>query len=69
MKIKHVLIIFLIGFLINSIGALLKITHLSFGPFSGNAVLVMGSFFESAGILLLLYKLLTGPKFKKFLNW
>lgn len=69
MKIKHALIIFLIGFLISIVGTLFKITHWSFGPFSGNIILIIGSIFETLGVLIFLYKLLTSSKFKDFLNW
>ncbi|QBO58438.1 gliding motility protein GldL [Chryseobacterium salivictor] len=68
-KTKHALIIFLIGFLINMIGAFFKITHWSFGSLSGNVILAIGSIFQTIGILLLLYKLFTSPKFKEFLKW
>ncbi|MGV4413607.1 GldL-related protein [Chryseobacterium sp. T1] len=50
------------------VGALFKITHWSFGPISGNIILVIGSIFQISGIILLLYKLFTSPKFKEFLN-
>jgi len=68
MKTKHALIIFLIGFLINIVGAFCKITHWSFGPISANIILAIGSIFQTFGVLLLLYKLFTSPKFKDFLN-
>lgn len=68
MKTKHALIIFLIGILISIFGAFLKITHFSFGPITGNLTLVVGSILETIGILLLIYKLFTSPKFKDFLN-
>lgn len=56
MKTKHALIIFLIGFLINIVGAFFKITHWNFGPFTGNIILTIGSIFQTLGVLLLLYK-------------
>ena len=68
MKTKHALIIFLIGFLISIFGALFKIIHWSFGPITGNIILAIGSIFETIGVVLLLYKLLTSPKSKEFLN-
>ena len=68
MKIKHVLIIFVIGFLISIIGAIFKITHWSFGSISGNIMIAIGSIIETVGIILMLYKLFTSPKFKEFLN-
>ncbi len=69
MKTKHALIIFLIGFLINILGALFKITHWSFGAITANIILLIGSIFQILGVLLLLYKLFTSQKFKDFLNW
>jgi hypothetical protein len=69
MKIKHALLIFLTGFLINIFGGLFKLIHLSFGPFSANSILMIGSIFETLGVLLFIYKIFTSPKFKDFLNW
>lgn len=65
MKIKHALVIFILGFLINLIGALFKIMH---WPFA-NILLVVATFLEVAGGILFLVKILTHPKIKDFLNW
>jgi len=68
MKAKYIIVLFLVGFLINLFGAWLKITHISFGPVNGNICLTIGSIIQGLGILLLIFKVLTNPKFKDFLN-
>lgn len=65
MKTKYAIIIFLIGFLINIVGAFLKITHWG----GANLFFTIGSLIEIIGIIIFIYKLLTYPKFKDFLNW
>lgn len=64
MKTKHALVVLVIAFLIVLVGALAKIMHWPFG----NAMLILGLSLKVIGVLLLLYKLLTRPKFKDFLN-
>jgi len=68
MKAKYAIFVFLAGFLLNLMGAWLKITHLSFGTIDGNSCLTIGSVLQSLGIVLIIYKVLTYPKFKDFLN-
>ncbi|PQA92702.1 hypothetical protein SAMN05421796_110114 [Chryseobacterium piscicola] len=68
MKTKFAIIVFLVGALINILGAWLKITHISLGPFNGNICLTIGSIVQGLGILLLIYKLLTTQKLKDLLN-
>ena len=68
MKAKYAIFVFLAGFLLNLMGAWLKITHLSFGTINGNSCLTIGSVLQSLGIVLIIYKVLTYPKFKDFLN-
>jgi hypothetical protein len=65
MKAKHAFLIFLIGFLVNIIGAFLKIVHFS----NANLFLAIGSSIEVIGALLILYKLFTYLKFRDFMNW
>lgn len=64
MKTKHTLIILAIGFLITLVGALFKILHFPYG----NLLLLVGMSCEIFGVILLLYKILTHPKLKDFLN-
>ena len=64
MKIKHKVVVLGIGFMLIIIGALFKIMHWDLG----NELLVTGMLAKIIGGILLLYKLLTHPKFKDFLN-
>ena len=64
MKIKHTVVVLGIGFMLIIIGALFKIMHCDLG----NELLVTGMLVKIIGGILLLYKLLTHPKFKDFLN-
>lgn len=68
MKAKYAILIFLVGFLVNLLGAWLKITHFSMGPFNGNICLTIGSIIQSIGILIFIFKVFTNQKFKDFLN-
>jgi len=65
MKTKHALIIFILGLALSFIGALFKLMH---WPFA-SILLIVSIFLEIAGGILFLYKLLTHPKVKEFLNW
>lgn len=65
MKTKHAILIFIIGFLVNIVGAFLKITHL----LNPNLFLAFSSTIEIIGVLLILYKLFTYPKFRDLMNW
>ncbi|KQT17321.1 hypothetical protein ASG31_07870 [Chryseobacterium sp. Leaf404] len=62
MKFKLGIIIFLIGFLITLVGAWLKITHITLGPFNGNIVLTLGTFFQVMGIIVLIVQMLMRRK-------
>ncbi len=68
MKAKYAIFIFLTGFLLNLAGAWFKITHISFGAVNGSTCLTMGSVLQSLGIILVIYKVFTYPKFREFLN-
>lgn len=68
MKAKYAIVIFLVGFLINLLGAWLKITHISLGLLNGNICLTIGSVIQGLGILLIVFKVLTNKGFKDFLN-
>ena len=65
MKIKHTIIIFIIGLILRIIGALFKIMY---WPFA-NVLLMISIFLQVIGVILLLYKLSKHPKVKEFLNW
>jgi hypothetical protein len=65
MKTKHAIMLLVIGYCFDFIGALLKITHSA----NGDTVLTIGAVLKVAGGLLFLYKILTYPRFKDILNW
>ena len=65
MTTKHAIIIFGIGYCVSVIGAWFKMMG---WPFILN-ILLLSTILELIGIILFLYKLLTYPKFKDFLNW
>lgn len=64
MKTKHALILLIIGYCFDFIGALLKILHI----LAADATLTLAAILKVLGGLLFLYKLLTYPKFKDFLD-
>ena len=65
MKTKYAIIIILTGIGFHIVGALFKIMHWPLG----GLILFVASILEAVGIILFMYKLLTYPKFKDFLNW
>lgn len=65
MKVKHAIICIIVGYCINTIGALQKILHSTIA----NTILTTGMCVIVFGWLLLLYKILTHPKLKEFLGW
>ncbi|MCB2410908.1 hypothetical protein [Hymenobacter lucidus] len=65
MKAKHALIVLVLGLCVDFVGALFKIQHWA----GGSGLLIAGTVLKVAGALLLLYKLLTHPKVREFLNW
>ncbi|MBN1187118.1 MAG: hypothetical protein JXB49_32870 [Bacteroidales bacterium] len=64
MKVKHILILYLIGFLISIIGAQLKIMHWV----GGSALLAISSLVKTIAVLLGIWKVFTIDRFKEFLN-
>jgi uncharacterized membrane protein YjjP (DUF1212 family) len=65
MKIKHIILVYLIGFIFLFLGALLKILHYQFGP----ELLTIGTLIILLTGFLLIVKIITNDKFKDFLNW
>jgi hypothetical protein len=65
MKIKHALFFIAIGYFLDIFGAFQKFMH----PSYPDSILMTPSIFKVLGIVILLYKLLTNPKAKEFLNW
>ncbi|WP_345070195.1 GldL-related protein [Hymenobacter fastidiosus] len=64
MKAKYGLILFVLGFCLQLVGALFKIMH--WVP--GDTLLIISTTLMVAGMLLFAYKRLTHPKVKDFLN-
>lgn len=65
MKLKHALIFIVFGYCLDFTGSLFKITH---AP-NADALLIAGTVLKISGFLLFLYKILTHPKARDFLNW
>jgi hypothetical protein len=65
MKVKYALMILIVGFAVSVIGALFKVMH---WPYAG-ALLITATLMQVVGSIVLVYKLLTYPKIKDFLNW
>lgn len=65
MKTKYVLAFFLVGVVLIITGSLFKIMHWP----SANVLMILGSIFEVIALILFVYKLMTYPKFKDFMNW
>ena len=64
MKVKHVLIVFILGMILTTIGAFFKIQH-----WPGAAkILLVSLLLEVIGGLLFIWKLATIKDFKDFLN-
>jgi hypothetical protein len=68
MKVKTILIVFLIALVITMIGSLFKILHLKLGPISAGILLLLGILLEMISAFLLLIKLLQTKDFKDFFN-
>jgi len=64
MKVKHIIALFILGFLFTIVGALFKIMHWQFAP----EVLIAGTITKVIAGLLAIWKLLSSNRFKEFLN-
>ncbi len=65
MKIKHAILLFALGYCFDFIGAFERIMHTIYA----NPLLMIGMILKVLGLIVFLYKLLTYPKAKDFLNW
>lgn len=65
MKIKHAILLLVIGYCCDFIGAAFKILHMVYG----DPLFMLGMVLKVVGLLLVVYKLFTHPKAKEFLNW
>lgn len=64
MKAKHAVTLLVFGFCLDFLGTMQKIIH---AP-SATTIFYIAVILKVAGALLLLYKLVTYPKFKDFMN-
>ena len=64
MKAKHALVLIIIGYCLNFIGALLKIMHNQ----EADPILIASTVLSIAGTLLFLGKVIKYPSFKDFMN-
>lgn len=65
MKIKVALLILILGYALDFIGAWMKITHQAFADLT----LTVSAFSKVTGLLLFTFLLLAHPKVKEFLNY
>jgi len=65
MKMKHAIILLVIGYCIDFWGGLQKILHTPYA----DGLLTIAALTKIIACILLLYKILTHPKAKEFLNW
>jgi len=68
MKVKYILIFYLIGIIFITLGALSKILHYPILGLTGSILITIGTTIQTIAILLGIWKLLTTKKFKDFLN-
>ena len=64
MKIKHILILFLIGIIVSLIGMQFKIMHWP----GADKLLLSSSVIKAIALILAIWKVLTVEKFRDFLN-
>jgi len=65
MKTKHALLILVLGYCCDFLGAFQKILHTAFADFTLMIAMILKIF----GLLFFIYKLFTNPKAKEFLEW
>ena len=69
MKNKHILVLFIVGLMIDVIGAIFKMYHLEiFGAFTANHLLIIGMAVKFIACVLFIIKLLRNKRVKAFLN-
>jgi hypothetical protein len=65
MKLRHALILLVLGYCVEAFGMLQKILHTP----KADTILSIGIILIIGAWLIILTKLLTHPKIKEFLNW
>ena len=69
MKNKHILVLFIVGLMIDVIGAIFKMYHLEiFGACTANHLLIIGMAVKFIACVLFIIKLLRNKRVKAFLN-
>ena len=64
MKVKHIIVVFILGAIFVMIGALFKIQH-----WPGAAkLLIAGLVFQIVGLAMIIWKILTTDKYREFLD-
>jgi hypothetical protein len=64
MKVKHVIVIFLLGVIFVILGSLFKINHWP----GASKILLAGMILEILGLIMVVWKLFSTERFKDFLN-
>ncbi len=67
MKNKFIIILFLIGLIVTSIGSFFKIAHWEIGFFNGSRIIFVGLFIKVLSVIILIKKLVS-DKNNSFLN-
>lgn len=65
MKTKHALLLIAFGYCLDFVGGLQKIIH---HP-RADLFLIMATILKVIGVLIFVYKLITYPRTKNFMNW
>ncbi|UCG28315.1 MAG: hypothetical protein JSV24_02855 [Bacteroidales bacterium] len=64
MKVKHIIVVFILGAIFIMLGALFKIQH-----WPGAAKLLIGGLaFQIVGLVMIIWKILTTDKYREFLD-
>jgi hypothetical protein len=65
MKLRYSIVVYLGGIMVDVFGVLFKILHLP----GADEILILGALAQTVGLCLIIFKILTHPKLKDFLDW
>lgn len=65
MKLKHALVIFVLGYCFDFIGSCFKIMHWKYG----DELIIIATVLKVCGAIFFLFRAVSHPKIKAFLNW
>ena len=65
MKTKHALLFIALGFCLDFLAGLLRIMHAT----GSTSLFIMATVMKVLGMLVFVYKLITYPKTRNFMNW